>query len=79
MEEKILIISEKLKEHDQILKEHDRTIENLKLDAKEFEMQIKNLIEKLDSLVTIMKWFIGLLVGSFVSFFFYVVQRGLLK
>lgn len=79
MEEKISNIINTLKEHNLILKEHEKEIEMLKINSKEFEIKIQNLIEKIDSLVVTLRWFIGLLVGSLVSFFFYVIQRGIFK
>lgn len=51
-------------------------VEQFKLNT---ETEVKNLIEQIKFLVTTMRWFIGLLVGSFVTFFFYAVQKGLFK
>jgi hypothetical protein len=52
---------------------------------KNFEMKgiiglrIKSLSKGIGSLVNAMKWFIGLLVGSFVAFFFYAIQNNIIK
>ena len=72
-------IDEKLNTHEQRLNNHGSRIDQLEQYQSRTEAIIKNLCEKIDSLVTTMRWFIGLLVGAFVTFFFYAAQRGLIK
>ena len=72
-------IDEKLNTHEKRLAKHSDRLDKLEQYQSRTEAIIKNLCEKIDSLVTTMRWFIGLLVGAFVTFFFYVVQRGLIK
>jgi len=70
-------IDEKLELHERRLNNHGERIDKLEQFKSSTEIEIKNLIEQIKSLVTTMRWFIGLLVGSFVAFFFYAVQQGL--
>jgi len=72
-------IDEKLELHERRLNNHGERIDGLEQFKSSTETEIKNLIEQIKSLVTTMRWFIGLLVGSFVAFFFYAVQQGLFK
>lgn len=72
-------IDERLDVHDIRLNNHGERIDKLEQHKSKTETEIKNLIEQIKNLVFTMKWFIGLLVGSFVSFFFYAIQQGLFK
>ena len=72
-------IVERLDVHDIRLNNHGERIDKLEQHKSKTETEIKNLIEQIKNLVFTMKWFIGLLVGSFVSFFFYAIQQGLFK
>lgn len=59
------------------LNNHSERIDKLEQNGVRLEERLDNLINQLSSLNTIMRWFIGLLVGSFVAFFFYAVQQNL--
>lgn len=72
-------IDERLDVHDVRLNNHGDRIDKLEQYQSKTEAQINNLCEQIKSLVSTMKWFIGLLVGAFISFFFYAVQQGLFK
>ena len=69
----------KITEHDEKISELDKRMDKNDRENAEFKIQIKNLCETIQGLTTTMKWFIGLLVGAFISFFFYAVQQGLFK
>lgn len=69
----------KIKEHTETLKEHDKRFDKIEQDGREFKIEIKNLCKDIKGLTTTMRWFMGLLVGSFVGFFFYVVQHNIFK
>lgn len=56
------------------LNKHSDRLDELEYFYTRLDERLKGLIEQLKSLTTVMKWFIGLLVGSFVAFFFYVIQ-----
>ena len=78
-EQKHRQIDEKFKEQGGTLKEHDGRIGKMEQDGRESKTQTQNLCEIVKSLNATMRWFMGLMVGSFVGFFFYAAQRGLLK
>ena len=73
------VIEMKITEHDEKISELDKRMDKNDRENAEFKIQIKNLCKTIQGLTTTMKWFIGLLVGAFVSFFFYAVQQGLFK
>ena len=61
------------------LNDHGERLDRIELSNGRLEERLNNLITQLEQLNKTMKWFIGLLVGSFVGFFFYAVQQGLFK
>lgn len=73
------VMQVKVREHDETLKEHDRRLDKIEQDGAEFKVQIQHLCDDIKNLTTTLKWFMGLLGGSFIGFFFYAAQRGLLK
>lgn len=80
------LIQEKFKQqnetnerHNIRLNNHSKRLEQLEQRGAAVDQKIDNLCEQLKSLTTTLKWFIGLLVGSFVGFFFYAVQHNILK
>lgn len=70
--------TQRLDKHEEEIKDNDDRIRELEKYRSGTEEQIKNLVEKINSLVTTMRWFIGLIVGAFVGFFFYAAQSGLI-
>jgi len=70
-------IDEKLESHERRLNNHSERLDRIELANGRLEERLNNLIQQLEQLNKTMKWFIGLLVGSFVAFFFYAVQQGL--
>lgn len=73
------VMEMKINEHDKKILELDKRMDENERENAEFRIQIKNLCKDIQSLTTTMKWFMGLLIGSFVGFFFYAVQQGLFK
>ena len=61
------------------LNDHGERLDRIELSNGRLEERLNNLITQLEQLNKTMKWFIALLVGSFVAFFFYAVQQGLFK
>jgi len=59
------------------LNDHGERLDRIELVNSRLEERLNNLISQLEQLNKTMKWFIGLLLGAFVSFFFYAVQQGL--
>lgn len=72
-------IEERLDVQDKRLNNHSERLDKIEQFQSRTEAQISSLCDQIKSLVTTMRWFIGLLVGAFVGFFFYAVQQGLLK
>ena len=72
-------IIEKIERNEVRINNHSERIDALEQHRSGIEQQIKNLMEQMQSLITTIRWFTGLLIGSFVGFFFYAVQSGLFK
>lgn len=58
---------------------YSQRLDKVEQAAVGLQTEIKNLISQLQSLSSVLKWFIGLLIGSFVAFFFYAVQQNIFK
>lgn len=70
---------ERIDRNETRLNNHSDRIDKLEQYRSSIEQQLKSLVEQVANLVSIMKWFMGLFLGAFVSFFFYAVQNGLFK
>ena len=70
---------ERIDRNETRLNNHSDRIDKLEQYRSSVEKQLENLVEQVANLVSIMKWFMGLFIGAFVSFFFYAVQNGLFK
>jgi len=57
----------------------DKRLDELEQYKSRTEAQLEALCEQISNLVTTMRWFMGLLLGGIVGFFFYALQQGLLK
>lgn len=73
------VMEMKINEHDKKILELDKRMDENERKNAEFRIQVENLCKDIQSLTVTMRWFMGLLIGSFVGFFFYAVQQGLLK
>lgn len=78
-EERHKRLDEKIAIHEKRLNSHGERLDRIELTSGRLEERLNNLIQQLEQLNKTMKWFIGLLVGNFVAFFFYVIQQGLFK
>lgn len=74
-EEKHRRIDEKFEIHERRLNNHSERIDKLEQYHSRAETQIANLCEQIKSLVTTMRWFMGLIVGSGVGFFIWYIQQ----
>ena len=74
-EEKHRRIDEKFDTHERRLNNYGERIDALEQHKSKTETEIKNLIEQIKSLVTTMKWFMGLMVGTLLGFFIWYIQR----
>ena len=68
-------IDERLDVHDQRLNNHGERIDALEQHKSRTEVEIKNLIEQIKSLVTTMRWFMGLFASSLIGFFIWYIQN----
>ena len=71
-------VDEKFKLNEIRLNDHSKRIDCLEQSQARMEESLKGLVKELSGLNTTLRWFIGVMVGSFVSFFFYAVQQGVL-
>lgn len=72
-------IDERLDTLNKRVNSHSERLARIEQAQSEFRVEIKNLCDNLKSLTSVLKWFIGLLIGSFVAFFFYAVQNNIFK
>jgi hypothetical protein len=78
------ICEEKHKEYDKMFEAQEKRLNNhgdrigeLEKGQTEFRVEIKHLCTDIQNLTSTLKWFIGLLVGSYVAFFFYAIQQNI--
>ena len=69
-------IDEKFDLNEKRLNDHIKRIDCLEQSQARSEENLKGLVKELSGLNTTLRWFVGAMVGSFISFFFYAVQRG---
>ena len=70
-------IDEKLDTTERRLNNHSERLDRVELVNSRLEERLSGLITQLGNLNTTLKWFIGLIAGSFVAFFFYAVQQNI--
>ncbi|SHF12048.1 Haemolysin XhlA, partial [Tissierella praeacuta DSM 18095] len=78
-EERHKRIDEKISVHERRINNHSERLDIIERVNSRLEERLDGLIKQLASLNSTMKWFMGLLLGGIVSFFFYAVQQGLFK
>ncbi|AGX44496.1 hemolysin XhlA family protein [Clostridium saccharobutylicum] len=71
------LIKDKIETHERRINNHGERLDKLEQDGRELKTEIKNLCENLKSLTNMIKWFITAIGGALISFFFYVVQTGI--
>lgn len=72
-------IDEKLDVAERRLNNHSERIDKIEQVNSRMEERLNGLIEQLGALNTILKWFVGLMVGGMVGVFFYAVQNSIFK
>lgn len=77
--EKHKSIDEKLDKYWKKIDIHDDRLDKLEQDGRELKTELKNLCKSLKSMTDIMKWFLTVMGGALISFFFYVIQTGIFK
>lgn len=59
------------------LNNHSQRLDKIELANSKLEERLNSLLTQLENLNKTMKWFITVVIGAFISFFFYVVQQRL--
>ena len=72
-------LDEKIDVHEKRINNHSERLDIIERTNSKFEERFDGLIKQLGSLNATLKWFIGLMIGAFISFFFYVVQNNIIK
>jgi hypothetical protein len=70
-------VDERLKAQEKVLDAHGTQLDELAITQATQAQITQNLCGKIDDLVQIVKWFIGLIIGAYISFFFFVIQTKL--
>ncbi|HZJ98921.1 MAG TPA: hemolysin XhlA family protein, partial [Tissierellaceae bacterium] len=60
------------------INKHSERLDLIENGYNRLDERLSNLIEKLESLNVTLKWFMGMILGGIVGFFFYAIQSGLL-
>ena len=71
--------NERIDINEKRINNHSERLDRIEQVNSKLEERLNNLVNQLEQLNSTMKWFIGLLGGSFVAFFFYAIQQGLFK
>lgn len=72
-------IDKKFETTEKRLNNHGDRIDKLEQNSVRLEERLDNLIKQLTQLNTMLRWFIGLMIGAFISFFFYAVQQNIFR
>lgn len=68
-------VDEILENHDSRLGDHDRRIDLLEQFQSRSEVQIMNLCREIESLVSTIKWSMGVLITTLLGFFIWYIQN----
>lgn len=68
-------IDEKFEITERRLNNHSSRIDSLEQFRSSTEIEIKNLVEQIKSLVSTIKWFMGLTFTTLVGFFIWYIQQ----
>ncbi len=71
------LVQDKIETHERRINNHGDRLDKLEQDGRELKTELKNLCENLRSLTNMIKWFITVMGGALISFFFYAVQTGI--
>lgn len=74
-EEKHKRIDECLVLHDRRLNNHSERLDKVEQYQNRVEVQIENLCNKIDGLISSMKWTSGLIITSLLGFFIWYIQK----
>lgn len=69
-------LNETLSRHERRMNNHSERLDVLEQDRSRTEQKIENLCDQIKSLVSTMKWFMGVLVTTLLGFFIWYIQNG---
>lgn len=72
-------IDEMLASHENRIEDNRKRLDRIETVSYKLEERLDGLIVQLGNLNNTMRWFIALLIGSFVGFFFYIVQQNIVR
>jgi len=67
-------VTKQLETHEKRLNNHGDRIDKLEQYQSKSEVQINNLCEQIKSLVSTIKWSMGLLITTLIGFFIWYIQ-----
>ena len=68
------LINKQLETHEKRLNNHGDRLDKVERYQSKSEVEIRNLCEQIKSLVSTIKWSMGLLITSLVGFFIWYIQ-----
>lgn len=74
-QEKHKSIDEKFITHERILNKHGERIDAMEQFKSSTQVEMRNLVEQIKSLVNTIKWLAGLSFGTLLSFFIWYIQK----
>lgn len=72
-------IDECLERHTKTLNRYGERLDKMDVFSNRLEERLDGLIKQLGKLNSNIMWFMGLILGGIVSFFFYALQNGFIK
>lgn len=74
-EQKHKALEDQLKVHDKRLNAHGDRLDVIEQDGREYKVQIQNLCNQVGSLVTTLKWLMGLAVPSILTIIGLLIRK----
>lgn len=68
------LVNKQLETHEKRLNNHGDRLDKLEQYKSSSEVEIRNLCEQIKSLVSTIKWSMGMLITSLVGFFIWYIQ-----
>lgn len=75
-EEQHKSINKELADHEEWLKRHDKEISDIKSENSAFKSDITTLFKKIDSLISTIKWGLGITVTIALFVLGYLIRKG---
>ncbi len=73
------VMEDKIETHERRINNHSERLDKLEQRGARVDEKIDSLCNQLSNLTSTLKWFMGLIVGSFAAFFFYAIQHNIFK